>query len=156
MLPSALLTLLKFALLLALYLFLARTLKVMTADLYGTRKRATAPPRPATASASPAPRKGRKPPRELVVHGPNGPPKVHKLGDQPVTLGRAGRVDIVLEDVYASDEHAQLLPGDGGWTVRDLGSTNGTYLNGAKVTRPTPLAAGDQLRFGKTSVEVRR
>jgi pSer/pThr/pTyr-binding forkhead associated (FHA) protein len=62
----------------------------------------------------------------------------------------------VLEDVYVSDEHAEILPDDGGWSVRDLGSTNGTFLNGAKIHRPTPLAVGDQLRLGKTRVEVRR
>ncbi len=57
---------------------------------------------------------------------------------------------------YVSDEHAEILPDDGGWAVRDLGSTNGTFLNGAKVTQPTPLATGDQIRLGKTRVEVRR
>jgi pSer/pThr/pTyr-binding forkhead associated (FHA) protein len=81
---------------------------------------------------------------------------VRPLGDRTITLGRATGVDIPLDDVYASDEHAQIVPDDGGWSVRDLGSTNGTFLNGAKLTRVTPLASGDQLRLGKTRVEVRR
>jgi pSer/pThr/pTyr-binding forkhead associated (FHA) protein len=155
-LPGALLTLLKFALLLALYLFLARAIRAVAVELYGP-KRKPAPPRPAVAPPTESPRKSRKMPREIVVHPPSGTPAVRPLGKQPITLGRAAGVDIVLDDVYASDEHAQLLPdGDGGWNVRDLGSTNGTFLNGAKLTRPTPLAAGDQLRLGKTRVEVRR
>lgn len=156
MLPGALLTLLKFALLLALYLFLARAIRAVAVDLYGPRRRA-APPRPAVAAPAEPSRRSRKVPREIVVHAPTGTPAVRPLGRQPITLGRAASSDIVLDDVYASDEHAQLLPsGDGGWNVRDLGSTNGTFLNGAKLTRPTPVAAGDQLRLGKTRVEVRR
>ncbi len=155
MLPTVLLTLLKFALLLALYLFLARTVRAVAVDLYGPKRRA-APPRPAVAAPAEAPRRSRKVPREIVVHSPTGAPAVRPLSKRPITLGRAGHVDIVLDDVYASDEHAQLQPDGDGWTVRDLGSTNGTFLNGAKLTRPTPLAAGDQLRLGKTRVEVRR
>lgn len=156
MVESVLLTLMKFGLLLALYVFLARAVKLVTADLYGPRRRATAPPRPAVASPPPQQRRARKAPKEIVVHVPGAAPQVRSLGKQPVTLGRAGNVDVVIDDVYASDEHAQLYPDDDGWTVRDLGSTNGTFLNDAKVTRPTPLAAGDQLRLGKTRVEVRK
>ncbi|WP_052664911.1 FHA domain-containing protein [Nitriliruptor alkaliphilus] len=156
MLPGALLTLLKFALLLALYIFLARAIRAVAVDLYGPRRR-TAPPRPAVAAPAEPPRKARKVPREIVVHAPTGTPAVRPLGRSAITLGRAQSADVVVDDVYASDEHAQLVPdGDGGWSVRDLGSTNGTFLNGAKLTRPTPLAAGDQLRLGKTRVEVRR
>jgi hypothetical protein len=152
----ALLTLLKFVLLALLYLFLARAVKAILTDLYGPRKK-SAPPRPAVASTPPpGTRKSRKVPREIVVHPPSGRPQVHQLGGHGAIIGRSSQAAVVIEDVYASDEHAEILPDDGGWSVRDLGSTNGTYLNGAKVTRPTPLAAGDQLRLGKTNVEVRR
>ena len=157
MLPGAVLTLLKFALLLGLYLFLYRAIQAVAVDLYGSRRR-PAPPRPAVAPPPDvSPRKARKVPRELVVHAPSGTPSVRPLGKRAITFGRASGSDIVIDDVYASDEHAQLLPdGDGGWNVRDLGSTNGTFLNGAKLTRPTPVASGDQLRLGKTRVELRR
>ena len=45
---------------------------------------------------------------------------------------------------------------DGTWFVEDLGSTNGTYLNRVKVTSPSPIAVGDEIRVGKTIAEVRR
>ncbi len=151
-----LLTLLKFALLLLLYVFLARTLRAVVVDLRGPRRKAGPPPRPAVATASESGRRSRKIPKEIVVHAPSGSPRVLGLAGHGVTLGRSGHADVLVDDLYVSDEHAQILPDDGGWSVRDLGSTNGTFLNGAKVTHPTPLAAGDQIRLGKTRIEVRR
>ncbi len=79
-----------------------------------------------------------------------------KLGDAPVTLGRADDSTLVLTDDYASSRHARLVPGDGSWTVEDLGSTNGTYLGGSKVTRPMPVPLGQPIRIGKTVLELRR
>ncbi len=156
--PLELLTLFKFGLLLLLYLFLASTVRAVIVDLYGPRrKRTSRPTRPAVAPAAGADqRRPRRAPKELVLHPATGRPQVIALRGDSLILGRSEHVDLPLDDVYVSDEHAQIrLDGDG-WVVRDLGSTNGTYLNGAKVARPTPLAAGDQLRLGKTRIEVRR
>jgi pSer/pThr/pTyr-binding forkhead associated (FHA) protein len=154
--PIAVLTILKFVLLALLYLFLLRAMRAVVVDLYGPRKKATTPARAPVAAPAERPRKSRKIPREIVIHAPSGGTRTVGLAGRGLRLGRAGQADLILEDVYVSDEHAEILPDDGGWSVRDLGSTNGTYLNGAKITRPTPLAAGDQLRLGKTRVEVRR
>lgn len=140
--PIELLTLLKFVLLGLLYLFVARTVKVFAADLTPTRRRAAPAPRPAVASPSEPNRRSRRIPKELVLHPPGAAPKVVPLGGHGVVLGRGA--------------NAEVLADDGSWSIRDLGSTNGTFLNGAKVTRPTPLAVGDQVRVGKTRLEVRR
>jgi pSer/pThr/pTyr-binding forkhead associated (FHA) protein len=154
--PIAVLTILKFVLLALLYLFLLRAMRAVVVDLYGPRKKAATPARAPVAAPAERPRKSRKIPREIVVHAPSGGTRTVGLSGRGLRLGRAGQADLILEDVYVSDEHAEILPDDGGWSVRDLGSTNVTFLNGAKITRPTPLAAGDQLRLGKTRVEVRR
>ncbi|MFP5308884.1 MAG: FHA domain-containing protein [Actinomycetes bacterium] len=159
--PVAVLTLAKLALLLLLYVFLYRAVRTVATDLRaGSGNTAkTPPPRPATAASTAATSKRvRRLPRELVVHPQEGPPQVVTLGASALKFGRAGEVQVRLTDVYVSDEHAEVLPDrdDAGWLVRDLGSTNGTFLNGAKVTGPTPLAAGDQIRMGKTRIEVRR
>jgi pSer/pThr/pTyr-binding forkhead associated (FHA) protein len=149
------LTIFKLILLLLLYLFLARALRVVTADLYGPRKAAPAAQRPAVA----APRTTRRPkkaPRELVVHVSDRKPTVIPLTNGRVVLGRADNVDVLVDDPYVSDLHAELVETDEGWAVRDLGSTNSTFLNGAKVTQPTLVGAGDQIRLGKTRIEVRR
>jgi len=78
------------------------------------------------------------------------------LGDAPVTLGRADDSTLVLTDDYASTRHARLVPGGGTWVLEDLGSTNGTYLGGSKVSRPTPVPLGQQIKIGKTVLELRR
>lgn len=153
--PVALLTIFKLVLLALLYLFLFRAVRAVTADLYGQRsKRSRPPPRPSVAESSSS-RRTRRPPKELVIHPPEGKPRVVTL-EGTVTLGRSGRMTVQLEDSYVSDEHAAVESDGDGWAVRDLGSTNGTYLNGAKVTQPTEVGAGDQLRLGKTRIEVRR
>ncbi len=150
----ALLTVLKFVLLGLLYLFLLRAVKAVTADLFGARRsRSSPPPRPAVAESGP---RRRRSPRELVVHQPEGRPVVVPLRDERVVIGRSERATVQVEDAYVSDEHAAVAPDGDGWVVRDLGSTNGTYLNGAKVTQPTQVGAGDQLRVGKTRIELRR
>lgn len=153
--PIGLLTLFKLLLLAGLYLFLARVVRVIVADLYGPARRKQTRTRQPVASSSDQ-RKVRRHPREIVVHHPAGQPEVVALNGAAVTLGRSTVASVVVDDVYVSDEHAQVLPGEDGWVVRDLGSTNGTFLNGAKVTQPTTLAAGDHLRIGKTRIEVRR
>ncbi len=155
--PIELLTLMKFGLLALLYLFVARTVRTVSVELYGGRRKAAPPaPRPAVAAPPDATRRSRKIPKEIVLHPLEGPPRVIGLSGHGLVLGRHGAVDVLVDDLYVSDEHAEILPDDGSWSVRDLGSTNGTFLNGAKVTRPTPLAVGDQLRLGKTTIEVRR
>lgn len=153
--PIALLTLLKLVLLALLYLFLWRTVRTVAADLYtDERKRREPPPRPEIAASTP--KRNRRAPKQLVIHPPEGDPKVIDLTDGAVRIGRAGSSTVTVDDVYVSDEHAEVTREEDGWKVRDLGSTNGTYVNGAKVTGPTAIGAGDQLRLGKTRVEVRR
>ena len=73
----------------------------------------------------------------------------------PVTVGRGGQNDLVLTgDDFASARHARIeLRGDGVW-VQDLDSTNGTYVNGARVAGAQRLDAGDVLRVGATDLLV--
>ncbi|HEX2154685.1 MAG TPA: FHA domain-containing protein [Acidimicrobiia bacterium] len=70
-------------------------------------------------------------------------------------LGRSDEADIVIDDPYASEFHLRLVASEDGLTLHDLGSTNGTYLNGRRVTAPTELRRGDAVQVGKTVMEVR-
>lgn len=70
-------------------------------------------------------------------------------------LGRSPEADLVLDDPYASEFHMRLVAQEHGLTLHDLGSTNGTYVNGRRVTAPTQLKRGDTIQVGKTVMEVR-
>jgi pSer/pThr/pTyr-binding forkhead associated (FHA) protein len=77
------------------------------------------------------------------------------LGTQPVLIGRADDSTLVLTDDYASTRHARLSPRGSEWYVEDLGSTNGTYLDRAKVTTAVRVPMGTPVRIGKTVIELR-
>jgi predicted component of type VI protein secretion system len=72
-----------------------------------------------------------------------------------VTVGRGRDADLVLADELVSRHHARITPGGPGAVVEDLGSRNGTFVNGEAVHGPTHLAPGDQLQVGVTLVELR-
>lgn len=72
-----------------------------------------------------------------------------------VVLGRSSEADIVLDDPYASEFHLRLTAKEGRLILTDLGSTNGTYVNGRRATTPVDLSRGDAVQVGKTVMEVR-
>jgi len=91
---------------------------------------------------------------ELLVHD-GGDVRRVALDKELVTIGRLPECDIVIADQSASRRHAQIRTKDGGSTVTDLGSTNGTKLNGQPV-ESRPLADGDRITVGSTVIEYRR
>jgi pSer/pThr/pTyr-binding forkhead associated (FHA) protein len=148
-----------------LWLFVIAAIGVVRTDLLGgpatsprrSRGRTTQnlrPPRQAR-PVKPA-RAGRGSPRFLVVTAGALKGTSLDLAQQQITLGRANDATLVLNDDYASSRHARIFPQDGQWIVEDLGSTNGTYLDRQKVTRPTPVPLGVPIRIGKTVLELRR
>jgi hypothetical protein len=75
------------------------------------------------------------------------------LNSAPLTVGRGEQNDVELEaDEFASAEHARFDPRRDGVWVNDVGSTNGTYVNGARLQRPRKLAPGDVVRIGETDL----
>ncbi len=79
----------------------------------------------------------------------------YDLSDGAV-LGRGDQADIRLEDAFASSAHARLAPQGGVVVLEDLGSTNGTYLNGEPLRGPQPLHAGDRIRIGDSEFTFER
>ncbi len=73
------------------------------------------------------------------------------VGSDGATLGRSGKCEIVLDDPNVSREHAELRPRGGSWVLTDLGSTNGSSVNGRRIDAPTVVKPGDEIELG-TSV----
>ncbi len=141
---------------------------VLRRDLYGTRvvtrkprrrerhAAPSTPPRGRPATPAAAAPKAAEGPGRLVITAGSLVGTTLSLGQAPVLIGRAPECTLVLTDDFASGRHARLAPGPNGWTVEDLGSTNGTTLNGAPLGGPTPVTAGAVLKIGRTVIELRR
>lgn len=92
----------------------------------------------------------------IVIQAPGLPPAMFREG---FTIGRAGAGQITgpilaVDDEYVSPFHVAVHPWGGGWVAEDLGSTNGSWLNGQRFYGPVPLAKGDKLRIGRTVLTV--
>jgi len=148
--PENLLELLNLCLLALLYLFFLRVLWAVWAEVRQ--------PRVARVTSSGHVKAGkvkRRTPSRLVVMSPPEQ-RGHSFDiSHELTVGRAGGCQIALpDDTYVSQLHARVYQRDGHAFVEDLGSTNGTYLNGARVSAPAVLHRGDKLQVGTTVMEA--
>jgi len=164
MVPPVALLALRLGFLALLWLFVLAVILALRTDLFGPRPgraASRAPDRATAPSAGPreprragGTRAGRGVPRLVVTEGALAGTSISLTG-APVTIGRDDSSTLVLTDDFASSHHARLSARDGVWLLEDLGSTNGTYLDRARVTGPTPLAIGAPVRIGKTVLELR-
>jgi pSer/pThr/pTyr-binding forkhead associated (FHA) protein len=154
--PESILTILKFCFLALLYLFLYRVVRVVIAEL-----RAPAPaPAPPAARTTPAPAKehtarGRGPARLRILEPAARRGETFALPDE-LTVGRGGGCGIVLDDTFVSQVHARVFRRGGDVYVEDLGSRNGTLLNGKPLGSAQRLRRGDRVQFGRTVTEAMR
>ena len=152
--PEAVLTILKFCFLGLLYLFLARVVRAVYREL--------SPDRPIDVSANGGGRFGRGGGRR--ADQPARPYKLKMIDpatsqifplSEEVTIGRAPGCSVPLaDDTYVSQLHARIYIREGQPFVEDLGSTNGTFLNRARLTQTMPLRRGDRVQVGQTVLEV--
>lgn len=92
---------------------------------------------------------------ELVLLTGSDESRRVRIRHQGHVVGRSPDADIHIDDPYASEFHARVGIQDDRVVVHDLGSTNGTYVNGRRVTSPTSASRGDTVQIGKTILEVR-
>ncbi len=95
---------------------------------------------------APAPR------AEVTVYSPLFSPFRQPLVGGTVSIGRASDCSIPIKDRYLSRKHAELVASGHDWVLKDLGSANGTYLNGVRVEHDSPLSNGDRIRLGDTEI----
>jgi pSer/pThr/pTyr-binding forkhead associated (FHA) protein len=159
--PESVLTILKFCFLALLYLFLFRVVRVVVKELRAPApvpQQPAAPPAAAPVAASrPAkPARGRGPGHLKILEPPNREGESYVLTEE-LTVGRGGGCGIVLaDDSFVSTVHARLFQRDGAVYVEDLGSRNGTLLNGEPLVHASQLRRGDQVQFGQTVAEAVR
>ncbi|MEV0400523.1 FHA domain-containing protein [Actinoallomurus sp. NPDC050550] len=156
------LTLMKVAFLAVLWLFVIAAAGVIRADLWGSKaaakaarpRQAAQPARPPRSAAPPRARRA-DPTKLVITEGARAGTTMDLVGTE-ITMGRANDVTLPLGDDYSSGRHARLFSQNGQWFVEDLGSTNGTFLGRAKVSRPEPVPVGVPIRIGKTVIELRK
>jgi len=154
-LPTFALTVLKIIFLGLLYIFVYRALHSVVFSVRTPSGVAVAGSAPVGAAQKGRAR-GDKPPRTLVILDERGAKVKTVTLDGNLQIGRAEACQIRLDDTYISSFHARIFRREDEWFVEDLGSTNGTYLNQHRVTSPAAMRAGDRLKVGKVTMELRR
>jgi pSer/pThr/pTyr-binding forkhead associated (FHA) protein len=152
--PETALTILKFCFLALIYLFLWRVVRVVVLELRAPALAdagGVGTPRAPTAA-----RTERKGARLRILEPPEQQGEVYPLGDE-ITVGRGGGCGIVLTaDQFVSTVHARVFRRGDDVFVEDLGSRNGTFVNGERVTTATQVRRGDRVQFGQTVTEMVR
>jgi len=176
---------LRFAFLAVLWLFVFVIVFALRSDLFGQRVRTvptdpkvgasgpTTPTVPAAAAAAPAapgaftevighagggqqPAAASGTPTRLVITEGSREGMEMPLGGGPITIGRSSESNVVIRDDYTSTNHARLDLRADGWVLSDLESTNGTFVDGQKVTAPVTIAERTPITIGTTTFELRR
>jgi pSer/pThr/pTyr-binding forkhead associated (FHA) protein len=156
------LMLIRFAYLAILWIFVLSAISVVRSDMFGARIEST--PRAdrradkqarRQAKARPSKRPRGAPTHVAITEGANAGETI-SLDLAPLLIGRGSDAAIRLDDDYVSTRHARIAASGDQWFVEDLGSTNGTYIGASRLTQPTTLQLGTQVRIGKTTLELRK
>ena len=171
--PIGLLDLFKYVLIALVWLFFLRVLRAVWVEVKSPSERTSRaePPRSA-ASESKRHRRSAEPGGATtadvlvaertdfhhlalkMLEGPGGQSRLVKI-DTSTTIGRSSGCTIsIASDEFASAVHARVYRAGDSYLVEDLGSTNGTFVNGAKISSPTTIRPGDRLVIGRSSAEV--
>ena len=157
------LLLLKIGFLVLLYLFIWRVVRTASRDLRGASQESMI-----LAPQNAKEQKRRQRDRERGKAKPVGKLVVvsspalrtgeeHTIDSRPLLIGRENENDVALaRDEFSSSRHARFEPRRDGVYVEDIGSTNGTFVNGVRLTAPKRLSSGDVIRIGETDFRFER
>ena len=161
--PSPALRFLEYVFLALLYLFLLRVVRAVWVELREPRlvpmtpspTAGTSPPAPAP--SAPSGGRGRSSPRTLVLIEPDQDRGTSFPLDGELTIGRAPGCAVALpSDTFVSQVHARVFRRGADFWVEDLGSTNGTLVNGRRVSGAVPVRRGDRLQVGRSVLELQK
>jgi pSer/pThr/pTyr-binding forkhead associated (FHA) protein len=155
-----------------LWIFVFSIISVIRADLFGQRvvskvasanapqvfSSPTAPVNPGAAANATNPLAsltGSSMATKLVITEGDQAGRIMRLDRREITIGRSDGSDLVVDDEYASTNHAKLVLVNNDWLIQDLNSTNGTFLDGQRVGTPAVVKLNTRVRVGKTVFELR-
>jgi pSer/pThr/pTyr-binding forkhead associated (FHA) protein len=141
-----------------LWLFILSVVSVIRSDLFGRTIRTSDQPHPQELESPPPPpkkvKRQRGQPRVFTISQGNQAGLSADLGGGVIMIGRAADCQLILDDDYVSTRHARVIGTPDGIYIEDLGSTNGTYVNGQRITAPTTITLADTVRIGKTMLRL--
>jgi hypothetical protein len=158
--------LIRIAYLAILWIFVLSAISVIRSDMFGARvpeaarggrgDRSARASRGSTPKPPKAPSKRRGAPTHVLVPDGANSGERADLDQAPILIGRGSDAAIRLDDDYVSTRHARIAASGDQWFVEDLGSTNGTYIGSVRITQPTTITLGTQVRIGKTILELKK
>ncbi len=154
------LTVIKVLFLALLWVFIASAVSVIRSDLFG--RTVPLPDQPGAQELEqpvPPPKKAKRTrgaPRVLTITQGSQAGQSAALADGVILIGRGADAQLSLDDDYVSTRHARVVSGENGIYLEDLGSTNGSYVNGQRITAPTTITMSDTIRIGKTILKLER
>ncbi|HJY46552.1 MAG TPA: FHA domain-containing protein [Propionibacteriaceae bacterium] len=141
-----------------LWLFILSAVSVIRSDLFGKTVRASEQPQPQELETPPPPprktKRQRGQPRVFTISQGNQAGLSADLAGGVIMIGRSADCQLILDDDYVSTRHARVVGAPTGIYIEDLGSTNGTYVNGQRITAPTTITLADTVRIGKTMMKL--
>jgi hypothetical protein len=152
------LTVIKVLFLALLWVFIASAVSVIRSDLFG--RTVPLPDQPGAQELEqplPPPKKTKRTrgaPRILTITQGSQAGQSADLADGVILIGRGADAQLNLDDDYVSTRHARVVSGENGIYLEDLGSTNGSYVNGQRITNPTTITLSDTLRIGRTTMKL--
>ena len=151
--------LIRVAYLAILWIFVLSAISVIRSDMFGARvpeaARGAEARKDKRSAKKPPPKRRGSPTHVVVTEGSNVGERA-ELEQAPILIGRGSDAAIRLDDDYVSTRHARIAASGDQWFVEDLGSTNGTYIGTVRITQPTTITLGTQVRIGKTILELRK
>jgi pSer/pThr/pTyr-binding forkhead associated (FHA) protein len=169
--PELPLLLLRIGFLILLWFFVFAVVYSLRADLFGVKARKLPAEQAAAVTSAPAPAAPARPAsakpvttgpatvatakRLVITSGPKAGGELPLAGDS-LSIGRSSESALVIRDDYTSSHHARLLLRGDRWAIQDLDSTNGTFVDGTRVTGASvPLSLGTPVKVGATTFELR-
>jgi len=140
-------TLLRFGFLALLWFAVIRLFLLLRADLTGSNSKIYGAIKPKRIELEP---------RELVVVDGPAAGQSTPVSTRPLTVGRASVCDLALEDDFISSRHLRISVQDNGYVVEDLGSTNGTWVEGERLSEPVLIKPGVRIKMGRNTLTIRK